>query len=70
MAITAKTTNDEIDGVLMPVVKQVLDMLCGAGRHPRQAVQDLRRVVERTSDYVEAELAKEEASAKREADQA
>lgn len=46
-ATAADMTNDEIDRTVVPVVLDVVRMLTGAGRPDRQAMQDVRRAIDR-----------------------
>lgn len=46
-ATAADMTNDEIDQTVVPVVLDVVRMLTGAGRGERQAMQDVRRAIDR-----------------------
>jgi hypothetical protein len=52
----ADMSPDEIDQTIGPVVLDLVRMLVTAGRPPRQAMQDVRRNIDR----IEAEFDKEE----------
>lgn len=48
-------TNNEVDMVLCDPIKQLVVGLTNAGRSPRQAIQDIRRMVNRLEVELDGE---------------